>query len=169
MIWSFWKAADDWEVGTTTTIENTNQITQEQKDALISAMAQFWWKYAKMAHDGLEIPDGAEFTYPDEAECFTANFTFDAYFGTCVGDFEYNVFNVNAVGQDQVVKQVHAKENVGDMLRSNYIIIEDRNVFNSEGFVVAQTESNPEWSHKLVHDLPVTLTDFKLEYRTMYL
>ena len=170
MIWTFWKEADNWEVGETDTIEQTNRISEEQATALISAMAQFWWKYAYDAHYGNALPDGVEaFSYPDEAACFTAHFTFDAYDGTCIGDFEYNVFNVNAQGQQEVVKKTHAKENVGDMIRSNYIFLEDRNVFNESGFVVGWSEQNPNWSHKLTHDLSETISDFKLEYRTMYL
>ena len=60
-------------------------------------------------------------------------------------------------------------EDAGDMIRSNYLKIEDRNFPNEQGYINVWTESNPEASHKLYHDISAGLTNVKLTYKYMYL
>ena len=62
-------------------------------------------------------------------------------------------------------------ENVGDMLRSNWLIIEEHNKFDDNGQVVRWTDTyeGRQHSHYLVHNAPATLKNLKLTYKNMYL
>lgn len=60
-------------------------------------------------------------------------------------------------------------ENTGDMIRSNYLKIEDRNYPDENGYIHSWTSSNPEFSHKLYHDITSGLSGVKLEYKYKYL
>lgn len=59
-------------------------------------------------------------------------------------------------------------ENVGDMVLSNYLKIQNRNHLNPEGEVTIWTEAHPEYSHKVYTDVPNGLSDFKLKYKYLY-
>lgn len=60
-------------------------------------------------------------------------------------------------------------EDAGDMIRSNYLKIEDRNYPDEHGYIRAWTQANPDASHKLYHDIESGLTGVKLTYKYMYL
>lgn len=63
-------------------------------------------------------------------------------------------------------------EDVGDMLRSNYIIITERNYWSDSGKVVAWKNDNDQtksYSHVIVHDVGTPLTNIQIEYKNMYL
>jgi hypothetical protein len=54
------------------------------------------------------------------------------------------------------------KEDIGDMLYSNYIVIKDRNYPNEYGKVVSWTDETPAgvtYSHKVEHDMPIEITN----------
>jgi inhibitor of KinA sporulation pathway (predicted exonuclease) len=62
------------------------------------------------------------------------------------------------------------------MLRSNYIIIVDRNKPNSNGKVTAWTDAsaqtnilNKQNAHRIYHDMNVPLKNISILYKNMYL
>ena len=64
------------------------------------------------------------------------------------------------------------EEDVGDMLRSNYIIIRERNHPTDNGFVTAWKDTNDitkTQSHRIYHDVPNGLQCLMIEYKNMYL
>ena len=63
-------------------------------------------------------------------------------------------------------------EEAGDMVCSEYLTIDGQNQFDDEGLVAYATESHPEYSYTMSHDLDMAGTDnmsnVKLLYRYMY-
>lgn len=105
----------------------------------------------------------------------SAHFEFNAELGIAEGTFKYQKAtsgNYNVVEQvltsgDYATFDEHT-ENVGDMLRSNWLILEDHNIFIN-GMIVDWTSSEPRGSHYLVHNVNATLNNLKLDYKNMYL
>ena len=64
-------------------------------------------------------------------------------------------------------EEVTSVEDAGDMIRSNYLIIEDRNYPSPDGYIERWTE-NPEYSHRVYHDVENGLTNVLLKYKFMY-
>ena len=61
------------------------------------------------------------------------------------------------------------KEDIGDMIRSNYLTIKDRNYFTSSGHVVKWTNQHKEYSHYIFHNFNVPLKEISIIYKNMYL
>ena len=61
-----------------------------------------------------------------------------------------------------------AEENVGDMIKSKYLIIDERNYPDQSGSIVAWQQGQL-YSHRLYHDVINGLRDIFLEYKNMYL
>ena len=57
------------------------------------------------------------------------------------------------------------------MLRSNYIVIRDRNYPSEEGRILPweNTEKGQTYSHKIEHDMDVPIKNLIIEYKNMYL
>lgn len=71
-----------------------------------------------------------------------------------------------------------SEENVGDMVRSPYLSIRDRNFPTVNGYIVSRDYRNssrpedngkPENSHRISHDVPNGLQKLLVEYKYMYL
>lgn len=92
---------------------------------------------------------------------YPATFTFDCKNGRTKGTFSYTNIQGNT--------EKDVKEDVGDMVKSEYLTIEDRNYQNEDGYIVGWTEDNPTTSHRIYHDIEGGITNFKLEYKYMYL
>ena len=98
-----------------------------------------------------------------------ATFTFNSETGAAIGIFGYKTI----VDGAEVFTQ--ATEDVGDMLRSNYIVIRERNYPDKKlGVVTAWQNNNDEtrsYSHCISHNLPSgsPLYSIQIEYRNMYL
>lgn len=61
------------------------------------------------------------------------------------------------------------EENIGDMINSNHLILEDRNYFQEGTYsIVAWTENAPQYSYRLYHNFPQTLKNFSIRYKYMY-
>lgn len=108
-----------------------------------------------------------------------ADFVFNAEAGLALGTFKYwqasssdvniaTIISGTPSVNDVLNNFVAHTENVGDMLRSNWLIIEDQNRLNN-GLVRAWTDSAKYNAHTLKHDLPVPITNLKIEYKNMYL
>ena len=109
-----------------------------------------------------------------------ASFIFNSQTGMAKGTFTYrSVPEINApdIYSDEswasygATNLVTATEDVGDMLRSNYIIIRDRNYPTSEGKVEKwqNVDGKRQYSHMIKHDCEVELLNLSILYKNMYL
>ena len=64
---------------------------------------------------------------------------------------------------------VTIEENIGDMVRSDYLKIEDRNFPSEEGYIEQWTAATPTNSHCIYHNVPNGLGEFEIKYKYMYL
>lgn len=94
---------------------------------------------------------------------YIATFTFNSETGIATGKFQYNYIDENGDTQPSFLE-----ENVGDMVKSSYLIIKDRNYPDEEGNIKEWTESQPNNSYKLTHDLSIKLEKVTLKYKNMY-
>ena len=88
-------------------------------------------------------------------------FTFNSKTGEAVGVFNYYT-DGSTLSQNQ-------EEDVGDMLCSNYIILQDRNYPTNKGKIECWTAAHKEYSHKIQHDVQGGLTNIQILYKNMYL
>ena len=107
-----------------------------------------------------------------------ASFSFNSETGCATGYFNYRA--PTSILPDThsgwrtfgVIKQ-NQEEDVGDMLRSNYIIIQDRNYpEETQGKVIAwesTTSKTRQYSHSIRHDVEGGLTNLQILYKNMYL
>ena len=94
-----------------------------------------------------------------------AHFSFNAETGEALGTFYYR----NIDGDNFTMQPV---EDVGDMLKSNYIIIQDRNYPTSDGRIIAWINTNDvtrQYSHYIQHDVEDGLENLQILYKNMYL
>ena len=118
------------------------------------------------------LRDKSEYTRP-----FPATFSFNSENGEALGTFSYREItgaipangqgwiNYGTISENQV-------EDVGDMLKSNYIIIQDRNYPNEYGKIVGWQSANDitkQYSHKIYHNVDVPLSNIQILYKNMYL
>ena len=87
-----------------------------------------------------------------------ATYVFDCKTGQATATITYRT-NANVV--------TSSAENVGDMVRSNYLIIEDRNYPTADGYIAQWTASNPQYSHRIYAD--AILSNVNLQYKYLYL
>lgn len=94
----------------------------------------------------------------------SATFVFNSKTGEATGSFSYY--------PDGSTLLENQKENVGDMLRSNYIFIQDRNYPTSQGIITGwtdTTDATKQYSHRIYHDVDGGLTNVQVLYKNMYL
>lgn len=108
------------------------------------------------------------FVAPDSNESiadnvYSASFTFNGETGLAIGKFTYNAINENGNTQTS-----YLEENVGDMVKSSYLIIKDRNYPDEQGNIKEWSENEPNNSYKLTHDLAINLENVSLSYKNMY-
>ena len=108
----------------------------------------------------------------------TARFIINSETGSAIGKFTYRTVSNNAdVPVDMLAWRSYGEfteveEDVGDMLRSNYIILRDRNHPTDNGTIVAYNENTiagKTYSHYISHDCLYPLTNIKITYKNMYL
>lgn len=118
-------------------------------------------------------------------EPFPAHFTFDGKTGLAIGKFTYrDISRVNITsGSTSLKTQVRnsasgvsvenytttQEENVGDMVRSNYLILDERNVLDENYQVQAWTDLHPDYAYLITHDVANGLHDLHFEFKNMYL
>ena len=115
-----------------------------------------------------------------------ATFTFNSETGAAIGKFKYrkisqlpsigsgntwNLTDEGGWGSAHDGEYVEIEEDVGDMLRSNYIIIQDRNYPTVDGKIVGwqNTPQGRTYSHRILHDVDTPLTNLSILYKNMYL
>lgn len=89
-----------------------------------------------------------------------ASFSFNGTTGEAIGTLMYNDLS----GQSQTIE-----EDVGDMVISKYLKLEDRNYLSEEGKIEPWTEENPTTSYRIYHDIEGGLTKVMILYHYMYL
>ena len=142
-------------------------FTQDGQDFSIDMLKLFFQKYDVTTQ---------QWSYPN------ASFTFNAETGLAQGQFYYwketssssNIINFLVNIEDKTSSQVNARfklhtEDVGDMLRSNWLFLEDHNQLVDNRYVKAWASNAPQNAHKVVHNAPGALIDLKFEYKNMYL
>lgn len=98
----------------------------------------------------------------------TATFTFNSETGEATGEFTYRILDDSGQNSNLSVQI----EDVGDMLRSNYVVIRDRNYPTEDGFITKWLDTNEttkQYSHRVYHNVAVPLTSLQIRYRNMYL
>ena len=86
----------------------------------------------------------------------SANFIFNSANGIAIGTFKYYLFNEDFT---DVVSEENYQENVGSMVRSNYLVIEEKNqILNGE---------YQNW-YTISTDYPDELSNFLVLYNNMY-
>lgn len=98
----------------------------------------------------------------DSGDMYPASFIFDSETGKARGTFKYRLISSPS-------NFTEVEEDVGDMLRSNYIIIRDRNYATENGQIVAWKNNHPEYSHRIYHNINAALTNLQILYKNMYL
>lgn len=89
-----------------------------------------------------------------------ATFSINCKTGETIGKFTYRSVT------DEII--LNWEEEVGDMIRSNYLIIEDRNYPSNDGYIEKWTEENPQYSHRIYHNVENGLSNVLLKYKYMY-
>ena len=104
------------------------------------------------------------------ADPCTMTIRIDAATGVALGDITYNSFVFNETTQQLNFTSANLREeNIGDMLSSNHLIIEERNYFNPETFTIqAWSENARQNAHHIYHDFPEPLLNFQIKYRYQY-
>ena len=88
--------------------------------------------------------------------------TLDSKTGEATGVFHY--YDPTKTTENNVT----IEENVGDMFSSNYLLLRDRNVFDEQMQVSAWTEGHKDYSYRVYHNFPTSLSHVSIEYKNMY-
>jgi hypothetical protein len=99
---------------------------------------------------------------------YPAVFEFDSTAGRARGKFTYNVLELGTNNQWKNTPYI-LEEDVGDMVRSKYLTIVERNVLSEDGYIRTRTEEHPEYTQLVYHDLDAPLTIFNFKYKYLYL
>ena len=67
----------------------------------------------------------------------------------------------NVSSENYTIKSV---ENVGDMVRSNYLILDERNVLDEHFMVQEWKETHPDYAYKIEHNVPKGLEKLHFEF-----
>ena len=105
----------------------------------------------------------------------SSTFEIDNATGIATGKLQYRDIILNGIvptdWQNYGTITIH-EEDVGDMIRSNHLIIEDRNYPTKDGFIVAWQNINEETrshSYRISHDVHNGLKNVFVTYKNMYL
>ena len=131
-------------------IDDTISTTTATTNALLSSCVTKMQNFLKTTASGNAV--------------FPAIFTINSENGRAVAKIRFrtknNANNSSGFGDCPV-------ENVGDMVKSDYLIIEDRNCPDEDGYISAWTTEHPEYCHRIYADC--VLSDVNLQYKYMYL
>lgn len=100
-----------------------------------------------------------------------AHFKFDSKTGIATGTFKIRDLT-DCFVSDTGVKMKTIVDNVGDMVKSDWIVIKDRNHPTEDNLIRGWTdamEGGKLFSHRFYHDLPTVLYNVKFTYNNMYL
>ena len=114
------------------------------------------------------LKDGMKAMLIENNNAYPAHFTFDGRTGEAIGEFTYKTINGN-----KEISETTSVENVGDMVKSSYLILDERNILDSQFRVQPWSENTPQYTYKITHDLSRNvedgLEDVHFEFKNMYL
>ena len=144
-----------------------------------------------------DLKEGMQMLFKDNnGENLPASFTFDGHTGEAIGEFYYRdiegkllsftntpveagidaatlrkqIFEQSANDENYLTTSI---ENVGDMVRSSYLILDERNVLDGRLQVQSWSKAHPDYAYKITHDLTAGvnegLQDLHFEFKNMYL
>lgn len=133
-----------------------------------------------------DLEEGMSMLLCDKSgEPFLAEFSFDAKTGLAIGKYTYRDLQqaraqLPKIGStsswreclnlvDEINYTTSQEENVGDMVRSQYLILDERNVLDGNYQVQAWEEAHPDYAYLITHDVPNGLQDLHFEFKNMYL
>ena len=105
-----------------------------------------------------------------------AHFSINGETGECIGEFYYQTCVQDENTKEYYYTAQYHKEEVGDMIISNYFTINERNFPTDEGYI-GTFEQSPTYSHCIYHDwgyhqngvfMPSPLRNFILLYKNYY-
>lgn len=102
----------------------------------------------------------------------SSTYVFNSETGKAIGTFSYRQYDAAGSGTPSYTIVRDIEEDVGDMIRSKYLIITDRNHPNSEGRIVARTldsDYTKSYTHILYHNVENGLENIYIRYKNMYL
>lgn len=144
--------------------DNSNEIITNDESALMCRLMSYLLQ---------NIPENAS-----QQPAFTSmSFVFNSETGEAIGTFSYRVPDRTIPERTEDWKSYgtlkeNIVEDVGDMLRSNYIIIQDRNYPDIEqGSIVkwnATSITTRQYSHYIKHDVNGGLSQLQILYKNMY-
>ena len=116
-------------------------------------------------------------TTAQDAEYYSMTCIFNSETGEAIGKFKYRKVN-NSVPENAAgwvtygtffEENTYAEEDIGDMIRSNYLVIRDRNYPTSMGRISRYTTAHKDYSHYIKHNFAVPLENLIITYKNMYL
>ena len=111
--------------------------------------------FGEIQHRSCLLPSGAVIMYDKSGDTITEGYLTDYEPGRNWGS--YCVDNIKT-----------SKENVGDMVKSKYLFIEERNYPNQDNEIV-EWSSGKDYSHRLYHDFPDGISNVYIDYQNLYL
>ena len=105
-------------------------------------------------------------------QVLSSSYIFNSETGKAVGKFSYRKYNSSGSGTMPYTLVTDIEEDVGDMVRSKYLIITDRNHPNADGRIVARTldsDYTKSYTHTLSHNVENGLQNIYIKYKNMYL
>lgn len=107
-----------------------------------------------------ELINDIQALFKSSGEVQSAKFTFNSETGKATGEFKYQYDG----GLSTII------EDVGDMVRSNYIVIQEKNEPDPETHVIKAWEAGKtKNSHRIQHDVSTELHEVSVLYKNMYL
>ena len=119
---------------------------------------------------------------------FSAIFEFNGKTGEATGRFTYRDPAKFVIADDVVISKdnlseginviknmtpenytITKEENVGDMVKSSYLILDERNILNNKFQVQEWSELHPDYAYKIEHDISNGLENVRFEFKNMYL
>ena len=93
---------------------------------------------------------------------FSVHLKFNSQYGEAIGNFTYRK-------PSSTYAIENSKEDIGDMINSNYLIIRERNQPNADGRIVSWSDDNKLASHKITHNFEGGISNLIILYKNMYL
>lgn len=110
---------------------------------------------------------------------YIGEYKFDGITGEMTAIIPYNTIEedlenpVDPTAQDlfagTIITKVSKREDIGDMVKDNTLLIDERNQLTPEGKVIQWSTSMPYSSYVVFHDVEGGLYDVAIKYKNMYL
>ena len=148
------------------------KIRDEVKHSKVRAWANIVIDYADAKSDMSNMLQHMSYLLLDEnGDGLPVTFTFDSRNGEATGMFD--IREAISPPEQEENWATHGvidtyTENVGDMIKSPYLYIIDRNYPDADGNIRHWTDSNKQNSHTFSHDIDDTITEVSIEYKNMY-